>query len=224
MPRLRIRPETWDLTYEIAISPSGFRLLDTPGKLCDVLLERLAAYGAASENFRLEDGDPGERALIIELDNSSVTVKVRGDRTEIHFNDCTLNEPPAKDFPLQIWQALEAALAGVQATSHTIQVEMEAKIEDGSYQEFLNRFAPKPDGLPLGTETAVVFYLPPDPKSGGKESSLVLNRTGDNDVPLQVSATLVYRKLDPVNAIEAAWDRLGGLLGALGIGMIEAQS
>jgi hypothetical protein len=222
MPRLRIRPETWDLTYEIAISPSGFRLLDTPGKLCDVLLERLAAYGVASENFRLEDGDPGERALVIELDDSSVTVEVRGDRTEIYFSDCTLHEPPAKELPFQIWQALEAALAGVQATSHTIQVEMEAKIEDGSYQELLNRFAPTPDGLPSGTQTAVVFYLPPDLKSGGKESSLVLNRTGDTDRPLQVSATLVYGKLDPLNAIEAAWDRLGGLLGALGIG-IEAQ-
>ncbi len=124
---------------------------------------------------------------------------------------------------MKVWRALEAMLVGLRATSHSIAVEMEAAVIDHTYQEFLNRFAQTPPGLPSGTQTAVVFYLPPDPKLHGKESSLVFNRTENAELVLQLSATLVYERLDPANAVEAAWDRLGGLLGALEINLEETQ-
>ncbi|HEY3839819.1 MAG TPA: hypothetical protein VGL72_24780 [Bryobacteraceae bacterium] len=223
MPHVRLQPGTWDLTYEITISPFGFSLLDAPGRLCDALLEKLAIYDASGEDLHLEDGDPGDRALICDLTDLNAAIVVRGDRVEIRYTDCTLQAPLLRELPVQIWEAMQAVLPGVRHTSHSVLIEMKAAIVGQHYQEFLNRFAPVPAGLPPGTRTAVVFYLPSDPKVNGEESSLVFNKTGNDEFPLQLNATLVYSQLDPANAVQAVWDRLGGLLGALGLGLPEEQ-
>ena len=71
--------ERCELTYEGAFVKPAFWLIDSPGRLCDLLLDALEAFGCTSANLVLEDGEPGERGVTCEVDELGTRVTVHGD-------------------------------------------------------------------------------------------------------------------------------------------------
>lgn len=140
---------------------------------------------------------------------------------ELHDSVPGAAEPPASVGAVleNVWSGLVGINAGVVAKTHSFLFEADVRIRGASYQEVLSRLARAPESLPVGTETAVVYYLPGEPGRGYGESSLVLNRSAEVEGGLQVNATLVYEaeSVKPTAAISAAKNRLSELLRNLGL-------
>ena len=219
-----LQMEHCELTYEGAFVKSAFSLVDSPGNLCDLLLDALEAFGCTSADLVVEEGEPGERGVACEVDELDTRVTLHGDRVEIHCaNFVTGTAPNVAAMFDNVWSGLAGLNARVVAKTHSFLFEADMRIRGASYQELLNRLAHPPESLPGGTETAVVYYLPSEPNRCYGESSLVLNRSAGVEPGLQVNATLVYEgeAVQPSAAISAAKNRLGELLRNLGLEWIE---
>src|SRR5580698_9642589 len=76
--------EHCDLTYEGAFVKPAFWLVDSPGRLSDLLLEALEAFGCTSADLTIEEGEPCERGVTCEVDPLGARVTFYGDRLELH--------------------------------------------------------------------------------------------------------------------------------------------
>jgi hypothetical protein len=216
--------EQCELTYEGAFVKPEFSLVDFPGKLCDLLLVALEAFGCTSTDLFFEEGEPGERGVACEIDELDTRVTLHGDRIEISCaNFVTETAEKVATVLANVWLGVAGLKAGVTPKTHSFLFEADTEIRGTSYQELLNRQARVPESLPGGTETAVVYYLPDEQSRGYRKSSLVLNRSGEVDGGLQINATLVYEAefIKPEAAISAARNRLGELLRTLGLQWTE---
>ncbi len=216
--------EHCDLTYEGAFVKPAFWLVDSPGKLSDLLLEALETFGCTSADLVLEEGEPREWGVTCEVDELDARVTVYGDRFEVHCANFVAGSAAGVATVLEnVWSGLSGLDSPVVAKTHSLLLETDMRILGGVYQEVLNRMARPPESLPGGTETAVVYYLPADPSRGLGESSLVLNRLAGMKRGLEVNAALVYtaESVKPADAISAAKNRLGELLRNLGLEWIE---
>jgi hypothetical protein len=216
--------EQCELTYEGAFVKPWFSLIDTPGKLCDVLLEALEAFGCTTADLDLSEGELIDRGVTCEVDELDSRVSVHGDRVEIHCANFVIGTAAKLATILEtVWSGLAGLNPQVISKTHSFLFAADMRIRGASYQELLNRLAPAPESLPNGTETAVVYYLPGEPSSGYGESSLVLNRPIAVESGLQVNATLVYEaaSIKAAEAITAARNRFGELLRNLGFEWIE---
>jgi hypothetical protein len=221
---IQLYVEQCELTYEGAFVKPEFSLIDSPGKLCDLLLFALEAFGCTSADLFFEEGEPGKRGVACEVDELGTRVTLHGDRIEIYCaNFVTGTTAKLATVLANVWLGLTGLKAGVTPKTHSFLFEADTEIRGTSYQELLKRLARVPDSLPGGTETAVVYYLPGEQNRGYRESNLVLNRSGQVDGGLQVNATLVYEAeaIKPDEAISAAKDRLGELLRTLGLQWTE---
>lgn len=216
--------EQCELTYEGAFVRPVFSLVDSPGKLYDLLLEGLAAFGCTSADLVDEEGEPGERGATCEVDQLDARVTVYGDRIEVHCAAFVLGTT-AKLAPML--ENVSSCLAGLSpsavAKTHSVSIEADAQIRGSLYQELLNRLARAPDSLPPGTETAIVYYLPDEISKGYRESSLVLNRSAAVERGLQFNATLVFeaQSVKPAASLSAAENRLRELLRGVGLEWAE---
>ncbi len=100
----------------------------------------------------------------------------------------------------------------------TAAFEFELALPGQTYKSVMQRFAPAPAALPSGTETGVVFYLPPDPEKGFRPSSVFLDRSSV-DGGMSCFGTLVYdgAALEPGKIVAAAWQRMTEILDKLDI-------
>lgn len=220
----KLHTERCELTYEGAYVKPAFSMVDSPGRLCDLLLNALEAFGCTSADLLLEEGEPGERGVACDVDELDARVTLYGDWIEIHCSNFTIGAVANVGTVLEkVWSGLTGLNAHVVPKTHSFLFEADMQILRASYQELLNRLARVPESLPSGTETAVVYYLPGEPSRGYGESSLVLHRSADVERGLQVNATLVYEaeSLKPAAALSAARNRLGELLRYLGFDWIE---
>jgi hypothetical protein len=220
----QLRVEQCELTYEGAFVKSAFSLIDSPGKLCDLLLDALGEFGCTRADLVFEEGEPGERGVTCEVVDLDTRVTLHGDRVEIHCaNFVTGTAVKVAPVLADVWSGLAGLEAGAAPKTHSFLFEVDAEIRGSSYWEVLNHLAGVPQSLPSGTETAVVYYLPAELGRGHGESSLVLNRSAEVEGGLQVNATLVYEaeSVEPAAAISAAENRLGELLRALGLQWTE---
>jgi hypothetical protein len=216
--------EQCELTYEGVFVKPAFSLLDTSGKICDLLLEALEVFGCTSADLLFEEGEPGEQGVTCEVDEVEARVTLHGDRIEIHCaNFGTGTATNVATILENMWSGLTGLNGRIVAKTHSYLFEADVRIHATPYQELMNRLAPAPELLPAGTETAIVYYLPGEPAKGYEESSLVLNRSSGTERGLQVNAALVYEgeTVKPAAAISAAKNRLGELLRNLGLEWIE---
>lgn len=61
---VQLHVERCELTYEGAFVKPAFSLVDAPGKLCDLLLDALEAFGCTGDDLVIEEGDPAERGVV----------------------------------------------------------------------------------------------------------------------------------------------------------------
>src|SRR5260370_32340031 len=80
----QLHMEQYELTYEGAFVKPSFSVVDSPGKLCDLLLNALEVFGCTSSDLILEEGEPGERGVTCEVDELDARVTLHGDRIEVH--------------------------------------------------------------------------------------------------------------------------------------------
>ncbi len=220
----QLHRERCDLTYEGAFSKPVFTLGDSPGRVCDFLLEALAAFGCTAADLEFEEGEPDQRGVTCNLDELDARVTIHGDRIEIHCTNFASGSVAGVATVLaDVWSGLAGLNTGAAAKTHSFLFEADAEIRGSSYQEVMNRLASVPQSLPGGTETAVVYYLPAEHPKGHGESSLVHNRSAEVEGGLQVNATLVYEagSVQPAAAISAAHRRLDELLRDLGLQWTE---
>ena len=79
----QLHMERCELTYEGAFVKPAFWLIDSPGKLCDLLLDALGAFGCTSADLVLEEGEPGERGVTCEVDESALRVSGRSGALQV---------------------------------------------------------------------------------------------------------------------------------------------
>ncbi|SPF41766.1 hypothetical protein SBA4_2790005 [Candidatus Sulfopaludibacter sp. SbA4] len=220
----QLHVEQCELTYEGAFVKPALSLVDSPGKLSDLLLEALESFGCTGSDLFLAKGALGERGVTCEVRGLGTGVTLLGDRMEVHCaNFVNATAASVATMLENVWSGLAQLNGRVVAKTHSFLFEANTRIRGASYQEVLNRLARAPESLPGGTETAVVYYLPAEPDRGYGESSLVLNRSAEVECGLQVAATLVYEaeSVKPEAAILAAKDRLSELLRNLGLEWID---
>jgi hypothetical protein len=216
--------EQCELTYEGAFIKPVFSLVDFPGRVCDLLLDTLDAFGCTGDDLEIDDGEPNQRGVACNIDELEVRVTIYGDRLEIHCENFT-NAIVSKVATAlaNVWSGLAAFNPPAKAKTHSFLFEADTEIRGASYQQVLNPLAGVPQFLPACTETAVVYYLPAEPVTGQEESSLVLNRSAHVEGGLQVTATLVYEaeSVKPSLALSTARTRLGELVRDLGLQWAE---
>jgi hypothetical protein len=175
----QLHMEQCELTYEGAFVKPAFSMVDAPGKLCDLLLDALEAFGCTSADLVLEGGEPGERGVTCEVDELDTRVTLHGDRVEVHCADFVTGTAANVVAILEkVWSGLARLDARVVAETHSFLFDADMRISGASYQEVLNQLAHAPESLPGGTETAVLYYLPGEPSRGYGESSLALKSLG----------------------------------------------
>lgn len=217
---IQLHLEQCELTYEGSFVKPAFSLIDTPGKLSELLLNALDTFGCTGEDLIFADDEPGVRGVTCVLDELDARVTVRGDRIDLYCEDFAFATRESVAAVLEnLWSKLKTLNAGAVPRTHSFLFEMNTELCGPSYQELLNRMARPPDSLPPRTESGVVYYLPGESDKGYAESSLVLNRSAIVENGLQVSATLVYdgHAVGPAPAISAAYGRLVELLRNLGL-------
>lgn len=216
--------EQCGLTYEGAFVKPAFSLVDCPGKVCDLLLEALEAFGCTGADLTFEQGQADERGVTCDVEELDAEVTIHGDRIEIRCeNFANGNATNFATVLAGVWSGLAGLNIGTAAKTHSFLFEADAQIRGAAYHEVLHHLACVPQAFPSGTETAVVYYLPAEPARGHGESSLVLNRSAKIEGGLQINATLVYEaeSVKPATAISAAKNRLGALLRDLGLQWTE---
>jgi hypothetical protein len=217
----QVRLERCELTYEGAFARPAFAVVDSPGRLCDLLLQALSAFGCTSADLFIEDGEPVDRGVTCEVDELEARVTIHGDRLEIHCANCSAEVIPGLNVVLtSVWSAL-ARLGEAAPITHSFLFEADMQIVGPPYREVLNRLATAPASFPPDTETAIGYYLPADAGKNYRESSLVLNRSAARERGLQVNATLVYGAVLHGDAVLTAKDRLRELLQNLELVLIE---
>lgn len=85
MTAIKLRLEKCELIYEGTFSNPAFSMLDSPGRICDVLMRTLEPFGASADDLTTEDGEPGEWGITCEINEIDLATTVRGDRVEIRF-------------------------------------------------------------------------------------------------------------------------------------------
>src|SRR5260370_21701444 len=77
--------EQCELTYEGAYVTPALSLLDSPGRLCDLLLDALESFGCTSADLVLEEGELRERGVGCEVEELDTRVTLYRDWIEINF-------------------------------------------------------------------------------------------------------------------------------------------
>ena len=215
----KLRLEHCDFTYEGLFAQPMFTLTDAPGRLADALLDILGPLGCSGPDLEIEDEGFASRGVTCEIGELDATVSLYGDRAELHCGDFRVDSHDGISEVLNnLWPRINTLAGHAVPKTISFRFDFDSQIIDGTYQQVLSRLAPPPSALPTGTESAVVYYMPPDPRLGSCDSSLVLNRSEIVDRGLQLSGTLVYEGTPEKPATLAeAMNRLGDLMRMLGL-------
>jgi hypothetical protein len=142
---------------------------------------------------------------------------VRVDRFEINF--WSADSGRHAEFVASVWRAVAACAPEVAAKSYSILFEVDGEFSGNAYGPALAEYCKPLESLPKGTETAVVYYLPPDTDQGFLDSSIVLNRSSEVEGGILIAATLDFggSTSDKSRLIPSARKRFLELLGSLQI-------
>jgi hypothetical protein len=215
---LQLRVHRSALTYEVALSPYIAAVIDTPGEVAGLLASEFNHLNMDLSDIEVDDdGALEDKGLSCELDKLNASVVLRADRFEIHFD--AADEIAHTTISRGVWQVLAACSPRVNAKSHSVLFQMDCEFSAGTYSAALQTFCMPPTGLPKGTETAVVYYLPRDRTRGLLDSSIVLNRSAEVEGGILLEATIVFdgENLGRDDAVSAGRERLNELLRSLNI-------
>jgi hypothetical protein len=223
---LELRVHRSELTYEVALAPFLAAVIDTPGKVVSALISEFDHLSLSLADISLDDGPLEDKGLSFEVDKFNANVLLRADRFEVQFFAIHEAAGAAAEIVPGLWRALASISPEVTAKSHSLLFEMDSEIADGSYAAALDQFCRPHEGLPKGTNTALVYYLPPDNSQGFLDSSLVLNRSAEVEGGILLAATLVFdgKRLGRDHVIKAGQDRFNVLLRRLDITVKDSEA
>jgi hypothetical protein len=209
------------LKYEALFAAPISSLFDQPGQIYDALLSKLKAFGATLTELTNDSNQPAESVIVCSL-QIGANVTLRPSRLDVAVPEWAF---PQIDEPSRVIDSAWQALASVQSATASVQTaafEFELELPHQTYKSALERFAPAPVALPGGTETGVVFYLPPDPEKGFRPSSVFLDRSSVAG-GMSCFGTLVYdgAALEPAAVLPAAWRRMSEILDKLDIRIVK---
>jgi hypothetical protein len=216
---LQLRVHRSEQTYEAALSPSFGAIIDTPGRVFSALLSEFDHLDVGVSDFSLDEGSLEDKGLSCEVDKVDARVVLRADRAEIRFFAVDETGHGAIEAIRGVWKVLAFTAPEVTAKSHSLVFEMDCELPSGSYRGALEQFCRPHENLPQGTETAVVYYLPPDASKGFLDSSFVINRSAEVDGGVLLAVTLVFegRHSRPDELVQSGRERLAELLKSLDI-------
>jgi len=222
---LQLHVHRSELTYEAALSPFFATLIDRPGGVSSALLSELGYLDVGVSDISMDDGVLEDKGLSCEVEKLDARVVLRADRIEIHFFAIDESGDAAAEAMRAVWKAIALISPEVTAKSHSLLFEMDCELANGSYRAALEQFCRPHESLPQGTETAVVYYLPPDASRGFLDSSLVLNRSAEVDGGILLAVTLVFdgKHSRPDELIQAGRGRLAELLKSLDITAVRSS-
>jgi hypothetical protein len=154
------------------------------------------------------------------------SVTLRADRVEIRFFGIEEAGDDTAAGALQaIWKAIRLSTPEIVPRSHSLLYEMDCEVPDGSYSKALEPFCAPAQTLPPETETAAVYYLPPNTEQGFLDSSIVLNRSAEVDGGVLLAVTLVFDGRQPVpEVLHSGRTRFADLLKRLDIMIADSRS
>lgn len=214
-----------ELTYEAALSPSFATLIDRPGGVLSALLSEFGYLDVDVSDISMDGGLLEDKGLSCEVDKLDARVVLRADRIEIRFFGIEESGDGAAEAMRGVWKVIALTSPEVTAKSHSLLFEMDCELPNGSYRGALERFCRPHGNLPQGTETAVVYYLPPDASRGFLDSSFVLNRSAEVDGGVLLAVTLVFegKHSRPDELIQAGRGRLAELMKSLDITAVRSS-
>src|SRR2546422_512646 len=125
----QLHMEQCELTYEGAFVKPSFSVVDSPGKLCDLLLNALEAFGCTTSDLILEEGEPGERGVTCEVDELDTRVTLHGDRIEVYCVNFVVGIAPNIATVLEnVWSGLAGLDLGAVAKTHSFLLEADVQI------------------------------------------------------------------------------------------------
>jgi hypothetical protein len=221
MPHLHVQRS--ELTYEAVLSPSFGTLIDTPGRVLSALLSEFDHLDVGVSDVSMDDGPLEDTGLSCEVEKLDANVVIRADRVEIRFFSIDETGDGAAEAIRGVWKVIACTSPEVTAKSHSLLFEMDCELLNGSYRAALEPFCRPHESLPQGTETAVVYYLPPDASQGFLDSSFVLNRSAEVEGGVLLAVTLVFegKHSRPDELIHAGRKRLADLLRSLDIAVVQ---
>jgi len=171
----------------------------------------------------IDDGPLEDRGLSCEVEKLDASILLRADRVEIRFFAIDDTGDDATEAMRGVWKAVTSTSPEATAKSHSLLFEMDCELAAGPYRVALEKFCRPHEGLPRGTETAVVYYLPQDSSQGFLDSSVVLNRSAEIEGGILLAVTLVFegRYLRPEALVQAGRARLEDLLSSLDIQVLK---
>ena len=214
------------LTYEAALGSCFGMLIDSPGRVLSAVLAEFANYDVAVSDLSIDGGNLEDRGISCEVEKLDASVTLRTDRVEIRFFDIEdTGDDTAAGVLQAIWKAIRVAAPEIAPRSHSLLYEMDCELPDGSYSKALKPFCAPPEMLPPGTETAIVYYLPPDTARGFLDSSVVLNRSSEVDGGVLLAVTLVFESgLAVPDVLQSGRQRLADLLKRLDLTLAGSRT
>jgi hypothetical protein len=215
--QLHLRVRQSAVTYEAAFAQAFAAAVDAPGKVAAAFLSWLSHFGVALSDVDLDEGSLEDRGVSCEVAEAGAEILLRADRFEIRYAEADEAGESAAELIRSLWHALIAISPEIEARSHSLLFEMDCELGPESYGAALETYCTPYPGLPKGTETAVVYYLPADKGLGYLDSNVVLNRSAEVDGGVLLAVTLVFdgKHFGREGVIRAGRERLNELLANL---------
>ena len=133
----QLRVEQCELKYEGAFLKPAFSLVDCPGKVCDLLLGALEAFGCTGADLVFEGGEPDERGVKCNVDELDATVTIHGNRIEIRCANFA-NAANVATVLADVWSRLARLNIDIAAKTHSFLFEADTEIRGPSSEGIAN--------------------------------------------------------------------------------------
>jgi len=223
---IQLRVHQSELTYEGAFSPPIAALIDAPGGVASAVVSQFGHLDLSISDLSQDQGSLEDRGLSFEIAKFNADVLLRADRLEIRFFSIEDTGDDAAALVQGVWQVLASVSPETTLKSHSLRFEIDCEQMTGSYHSTLEGFCSPHQNLPKGTDTAVVYYLPPDSSEGFLDSNFVLNRSAEVQGGILLAVTLVFdgKTFRPEDGFRAGRKRLEDLLSRLDLELLLKDS
>lgn len=167
-----------DLTVEARYEAPAFPLLRQDNVIVEVLLSRLARYGATAESvFYGTTGSLGVRHVLVNTPNINGGVKIFLEKVEVGFNDLMrIDFAGIREVAQIVFESLEKVAAGIRFRNYAVSLTYHGLVDGVPADKFIGQYVGNVPDLGPVNGTAAGFYY------GRKEPRDFLTVVADNSL------------------------------------------
>jgi hypothetical protein len=195
MDEILLKPMRSEVLYQGRFTSLAFGLLAPPISLYQNLLKHLSQYGASLQNLsaKLDVATLADVSLSCFLTELSTIIQMHLDRFEVNFYKFhEVGFEIANQILHGTWTAVHEADASISVVEHTVAITIHAQIDGAAYDSLMGRYIRQPSTFSENHRAGVVFYVPGDPSTGERPSTIVLDRLLGQEQGLFMKVTAAY--------------------------------